>query len=100
MAAGGNEVLHDPNETLYYISDNEVTANAPLDEDEAARESRRRKNRQREWRRQEAAARARGARDLHGAFDAAADPVFNSPIATMVEATLRLMRLPCTLETD
>ena len=51
MAAGGNEVLHDPNETLYYISDNEVTANAPLDEDEAARESRRRKNRQREWRR-------------------------------------------------
>ena len=43
---------------------------------------------------------SRGARDLQGAFDAVADPVFNSPIATMVEATLHLMRLPRTPETD
>ena len=33
-------------------------------------------------------------RDLNREFDNAADPIFNTPIAAVAEATMRLMQLP------
>ena len=37
---------------------------------------------------------------LQSHFDAEADPILNTPVATMVEATLRLMQLPPNPETN
>jgi len=39
-------------------------------------------------------------RDLLHDFDAAAKPIFDTPIAMMVKATLRLMQLPRQPKTD
>jgi len=33
-------------------------------------------------------------RDLNREFDNAGDPIFNTPIATVAEVTMRLMQLP------
>ena len=39
-------------------------------------------------------------RDLNREFDNAGDPIFNTPIAAMAEAIVRLMQLPRNLETE
>ena len=86
---------HDPNETPDQISEDDLTQNAPQDEDEARRTARRARNKHRAERRVRADERARiNPRDLNQEFDNAADAIFNTPIAAMAEASMRLMQLP------
>ena len=86
---------HDPNETLDQISADNLTQDAPQDEDEATRIAWRARN-QRKWeRRVHAAKRARlPPRNLNNDFNNVADPIFRTPITAMTEATLRLMTMP------
>jgi predicted metal-dependent phosphoesterase TrpH len=68
---------HDPNETPDQISEDDLTAYAPQDEDEARRTARRRKNERRAQRRVQAAEHAHvNPHDLNQDFDNAADPIF------------------------
>ena len=86
---------HDPNETLDQISVDNLTQDAPQDEDEATRTARRERNQRKGERRVHAAEHARlPPRNLNNEFNNVADPVFKSPIAAMTEATLRLMQMP------
>ena len=86
---------HDPNEALDQISADNLTQDAPPDEDEATRTARRARNQRKEERRVHAAERARiPPRNLNNEFNNVADPVFRTPIAAMTEATLRLMTMP------
>ena len=86
---------HDPNEALDQILADNLTQDAPPDEDEATRTARRARNRRKEERRVHAAERARfPPRNLTNEFNNIADPVFRTPIAAMTEATLRLMTMP------
>ena len=39
-------------------------------------------------------------RDLNREFDNAGDPIFNTPIATVAEVTMRLMQLPQNPQTE
>ena len=39
-------------------------------------------------------------RNLNRDFDNATDAIFNTPVAAMTEATIRLMQLPRNLETE
>jgi len=92
---GGAPSQHDPNEALDQISADNLTQDAPPDEDEATRTARRARNQRKEERRVHAAERARiPPRNLTNEFNNVADPVFRTPIAAMTEATLRLMMLP------
>ena len=80
---------HDPNEALDQISADNLTQDAPQDEDEATRTARRARNQRKEERRARAAERARiPPRNLNDEFNNVADPVFRTPIAAMTEATL------------
>ena len=75
---------HDPNEALDQISADNLTQDAPQDEDEATRIARRARNRRKEERRVHAAERARlPPRNLNNEFKNVADPVFRTPIAAM-----------------
>ena len=86
---------HDPNEALDQISADNLTQDAPPDEDEATRTVHRARNRRKEERRVHAAERARlPPRNLNNEFNNIADPIFRTPIAAMTEATLRLMTMP------
>ena len=86
---------HDPNEALDQISADNLTQDAPPDEDEATRTARRARNRHKEERRVHAAERARlPPRNLNNEFNNVADTVFRTPIAAMTEATLQLMTMP------
>ena len=86
---------HDPNKTLDQISADNLTQDAPQDEDEAARTARRARNQRKEECRVRAAERARlPPRNLNDEFNNVADPVFRTPIAALTEATLRLMQMP------
>ena len=86
---------HDPNEALDQISADNLTQNAPPDEDEATRTARRARNQRKEAHRVHAAERARiPLCNLNNEFNNVADPVFRTPIAAMTEATLRLMTMP------
>ena len=80
------------NETPDQISDDDLTVNAPLDEDEAWRTAQRREN---EWRTQHRIRAANRARvdpcDLNREFSNVADPIFDTPIGAMAEAIIRLM---------
>ena len=77
------------------ISADNLTQDAPPDEDEATRTARRARNRRKEERRVQAAQRARlPHRNINNDFNNAADPIFRTPIAAMIEATLRLMQMP------
>ena len=77
------------------ISADNLTQDAPPDEDEATRTARRARNRRKEERRVHAAERARlPPRNLNNDFNNVADPIFRTPIAAMTEATLRLMTMP------
>jgi len=92
---------HDPNEALDQISADNLTQDAPQDEDEATRTVRRARNRRKEERRVHAAECARlPPRNLNNEFNNVADPVFRTPIAAMTEATLRLMTMPRNPETE
>ena len=77
------------------ISEDNLTQDAPQDEDEATRTARRARNQRKGERRARAAERARlPPRNLNNEFNNAADPIFTTPIAAMTEATLRLMQMP------
>ena len=86
---GGAPSDHDPNETVDQISADNLTQDAPADEDEATRTARRARNQCKEERRTRAAERARiPPRNLNDEFNNVVDPVFRTPIAAMTEATL------------
>ena len=86
---------HNANEALDQISADNLTQDAPPDEDKATRTARRARNQRKEERRVHAAERARiPPRNLNNEFNNVADPVFRTPIAAMTEATLRLMMMP------
>ena len=92
---------HDPNETPDQISEDDLTTNTPQDEDEARRIARRRKNERRAQCRVPTAERAHvNPRDLNQDFDNVVDLIFDTPIAAMAEATIRLMQMPRNVETD
>src|SRR6185436_14635681 len=92
---GGAPSHHDPNEALDQISADNLTQDAPADEDEATRTARGARNQQKEVRRTRAAERAHLLPcNLNNEFNNAADPIFKTLIATMIEATLRLMMMP------
>ena len=86
---GGAPSHHDPNEALDQISADNLTQDAPADEDEATRIACRARNLRKEECRTRAAERARiPSRNLNNEFNNIADPVFRTPIAAMTEATL------------
>jgi len=86
---------HDPNRDLDQISADNLTQDAPGDEDEVTRTARRERNQRKEVRRTRAAERAHlPPCNLNNEFNNAADPIFRTPITAMTEATLRLMTLP------
>ena len=92
---GGAPSHHDPNEALDQISADNLTQDAPADEDEVTRTARRERNQCKEVRRTRTAERAHiPPRNLNNKFNNAADPFFRTPIAAMTEATLRLMTMP------
>ena len=77
------------------ISADNLTQDAPPDEEEATHTAHRTRNRRKEEDRVHAAERARlPPRNLNNEFNNVADPVFRTPIAAMTEATLRLMKMP------
>ena len=91
----GTPSQHDPNEIADQVSEDNLTQDAPQDEDEATRTARRARNQCKGERRARAAERARlPPRNLNNEFNNAADPIFTTPIAAMTEATLRLMQMP------
>jgi len=80
---------------LDQISADNLTQDAPQDEDEATHTARRVRNRRKTERRVHAAERARlPPRNPINEFNNVVDPVFRTPIAAMTEATLRLMQMP------
>ena len=86
---------YDPNKALDQISSDNLTQDAPPDEDEAIRTARRAINQRKVERRVHAAERARlPPRNLNNEFNNVVDPVFGTPISAMTEATLRLMTMP------
>ena len=92
---GGAPSHHDPNEVLDQILADNLTQDAPADEDEVTRTARRERNQHKGVRRTRAAERAHlPPRNLNNEFNNAADPIFRTPIAAMIEATLRLMKMP------
>ena len=89
---GGAPSHHDPNEALDQILEDNLTQDAPQDEDEATRTARRARNQQKVERTARAAKRANlPPRNLNNEFNNVADLVFTTPIAAMTEATQRLM---------
>ena len=80
---------HDPNEALDQISDDNLTQDAPQDEDEATRTARRARNQHKGEHRARAAERAHlPPRNLNNEFNNVTDPVFTTPITAMTEVTL------------
>ena len=80
---------------MYQISADNLTQDAPADEDEVTRTARRERNQCKEVRRVHAVERARiPPRNLNNEFNNVADPIFRAPSAAMTEATLRLMMMP------
>jgi hypothetical protein len=92
---GGSPSHHDPNETADQISEDNLTQDAPQDEDEVTRTARKAGNQHKQQYRARAAERARlPPRNLNNEFNNVADPIFTTPIAAKTEATLRLMQMP------
>ena len=86
---------HDPNEALDQISADNLTQDAPQDEDEATSTARRARHQRKGEHRVQAAECVRlPPRNLNNKFNNVTDPVFRTPIAAMTEATLRLMQMP------
>ena len=81
---GGAPSHHDPNEALDQISEENLTQDAPQDEDEATRTARRARNQRKGERRVRAAERARlPPCNLNNKFNNVADLVFRTPIAAI-----------------
>ena len=98
---GGAHSQHDPNEALDQISADNLTQDAPQDEDEDTRTARRARNQHKGERRVQAVERAcLPLRNLNNEFNNVADPIFRTPIAAMTEATLRLMQMPQNLDLE
>ena len=98
---GGAPSQHDPNETPDQISEDDLTQNAPQDEDEATRTACRARNQRSGERSARAAERTRiNLHDLNREFDNVADPIFTTPITAVTEATLRLMQMPRNPQTE
>jgi hypothetical protein len=92
---GGAPSHHDPNETVDQISEDNLTQDAPQDEDEATRTARRTKNQRKGECRVRAAEHALiPPHNLNNEFNNTTDPIFNTPIDEMTEATLRLIQMP------
>ena len=92
---GGAPSHHNPNEALDQILADNLTQDAPADEDEVTRTARRERNQRKEVRMTRVAERARlPQRNLNNEFNNVADPIFRTPIATMTKANLRLMTMP------
>ena len=88
----GTPSQHDPNEIADQVSEDNLTQDAPQDEDEATRTARRARNQRKGERRVRAAERARlPPCNLNNKFNNVADLVFTTLIAAMIESTLRLM---------
>ena len=86
---------HVLNEALDQISADNLTQDAPADEDEVTHTARRERNQRKEVRRTRAAERAHlPPRNLNNEFNNATDPIFRTPIDAMTEATLQLMTMP------
>ena len=89
---GGAPSHHDPNEALDQISEDNLTQDAPQDEDEATHTACRARNQCNGEHWVQAVERARlPPRNLNNDFNNVADPVFRIPFAAMTEVTLRLM---------
>ena len=89
---GGAPSQHGPNEALDQISEDNLTQDAPQDEDEASCTANKARNQRKGECRVRATERARlTPRNLNNEFNNIADLVFRTPIAAMTEATLRLM---------
>jgi hypothetical protein len=92
---GGAPSHHDPNKTLDQILADNLTQDAPANEDEATCTARRTRNQCKEERRTRAAEHARiPPRNLNNEFNNVADPFFRTPITAMTKATMRLMTMP------
>ena len=92
---------HDPNETPDQVSEDDLTTNSPQDEDDARKTAHRRKNERKAQRRVQAAKPTRvNPHNLNQDFDNAADPIFDTPIVAMAEATIHLMKMPRNMETN
>ena len=99
--AGCAPSQHSPNEALDQISEENLTRDAPQDEDEATRTARRARNQRKGERKARAAKRTRlPPCNLNNEFNNVADPVFTTPIAAMIEAILRLMQMPQNLQME
>jgi len=86
---GGAPSHHDPNEALDQISADNLTQDAPADEDEVTRTAHRERNQRKEVRKARPAEHAHlPQRNLNNEFNNVADPIFRTPIAAMTEATL------------
>jgi hypothetical protein len=93
--AGGAPSQHDPNKALDQILEDNLTQDAPQDENEATHTGRKARNQHKGERRARAAERAHlPPRNLNNEFNNVADPILTTPIAAMTEATLRLMQMP------
>ena len=89
---GGAPSQHNPNETVDQISEDNLTQDAPQDEDEASCTANKARNQRKGEPRVRAAERARlPPRNLNNEFNNVTNLVFRTPIAAMTEATLRLM---------
>ena len=99
--AGGAPSHHDPTETADLISEDNLTEDAPQDEDDATRTTHRARNQRNGERRAQAAERARlPPRNLNQEFNNVAYPIFTTPIAAMTEATLCLIQMPQNLQIE
>ena len=103
-SALGSQADQYTNENLDKILDDELSVNAPQDESQQERDSRRRWNRLHAIRRKNATARAQRAPVPHGPcnlrrdFDEAADNSFYSPLVNLAEAAMLMQGLPDTPE--
>ena len=101
-SALGSRANQYANENLVQISDDELSVNAPQDESQQDRESRRQCNRRRATRRKNATARAQralaphGLRNLQQDLDEATDNAFDSPLINLAEAAILMQALPKT----
>ena len=101
-SALGSQADRYANESLDQISDDELSVNAPQDEPQQDKESRRQRNRRRVIRRKNATARAQrapaphGPRNLQQGLDEAADNAFDSPLINLAEAAILMQALPDT----
>ena len=101
-SALGSQVDRYANESLDQISDDELSVNAPQDESQQDKESRRQCNHHRTTRRKNTTTRAQRASSPHGPrnlqqdLDEAADNGVDSPLINLAEVAMLMQALPDT----